>query len=138
MLKAMESVGLVERAREILLIDQRYRRVTITPHGRWCIRRVLKAIRRREVERPLLQSFYFWNCDTYKKRLDFSLDLANHVGRMLVGLRDRMFLSNPYPVPTHSAFHYTRAERRALSAAAPDSDVELADVIAQDLAETFD
>lgn len=137
MLKAMEKIGLVQRARD-MMVDQRYRRVTITRHGRWCIRRVLKAIRRREVEKPLLKSMSFWNCDTRNKRRDFSVDLAQRIRRLLIGLNDRMFLSNPYPVPMQVAFQKTWARVLTLAAAAPKSDAELADIIAQDLAETID
>jgi DNA-binding MarR family transcriptional regulator len=108
MIKAMEKVGLVKRKREIIF-DQRRRRVRLTRYGRHCVHQVLKAIRRREIERPLLQSVSFYKCDTRNRRFDFILDLANHVGRVLIGLHDRA-RSHLYPVPCHTRFQ--KAKRR--------------------------
>jgi DNA-binding MarR family transcriptional regulator len=87
MITAMEKAGLVERRREVLF-DHRRRRVRLTRYGRHCIRRALKAIRRREIEKPLLQSVTFYLCATRNRRFAFIVDLVAHLRRVLRGLRD--------------------------------------------------
>jgi DNA-binding MarR family transcriptional regulator len=109
MIKAMEKAGLVKRSREIIF-DQRRRRVRLTAYGRSCIRRVLRAIRRREIEKPLLQSVSFYKCDTRNKRFDFILDIARHVSRVLIGLRDRAQQSDLYPVPYRTQFQTAKRQ----------------------------
>src|ERR1700689_1444636 len=115
MVRAMEKLGLVERSREIIF-DQRRRRVTLTRYGRRCIRLVLKAIRRREIEKPLLESVSFWKCSTRDKRFDFILDLTDHVRRVLIGLCDGAYYWF-YPGPCHTEFQ-KRSSRRLRSATA--------------------
>ena len=85
LVKAMEKAGLVERSREIIF-DHRRRRVRLTRYGRRCVRRVLKAIRLREIDRPLLESVSFWKCNTGKERTDFIVDLIGRMRRVLIGL----------------------------------------------------
>jgi DNA-binding MarR family transcriptional regulator len=136
MVRAMEKAGLLKRSPEILF-DHRRRRVTLTRYGRHCIRLVLKAIRRRVVERPLLQSTTFYKCDTHDKRFDFILDLARSVGRVLIGLRGG-WAPELYPVPLHTEFQRRVArERRLPKEPVPECEGS-ADVIAQDLAEAVD
>jgi DNA-binding MarR family transcriptional regulator len=96
MIKAMEKIGLVQRSPEIVF-DRRCRRVKITAYGRRCIRQVLKVMRRREIENPLLVSVSFWNCKTRKQRLDYLRGLGNGVGRVLLGLGD-WALFRMYPI----------------------------------------
>jgi DNA-binding MarR family transcriptional regulator len=125
MVRAMEKIGLVERRREILF-DGRRRRVIITPKGRCCIGRVLKAIRRREIEKPLLDSVAFWNRETRNKRFDFVVDLGNHVRHLLHGLGDRAE-RRPYPTPLRTEFQKHAALAEAAARAAPESDGYAAD-----------
>ncbi len=135
MVRAMEKIGLVERRREIIF-DGRRRRVIITPKGRCCIRRVLKAIRRREIEKPLLDSVAFWSCETRNKRFDFIVDLGHHVGRLLRGLGDRAEC-RPYPMPSRMEFRKGDALAKAAARAAPESDGYAADDSGDSLTSTL-
>jgi DNA-binding MarR family transcriptional regulator len=136
MIKAMEKAGLVARNPE-MLFDHRRRRVTLTRYGRHCIRLVLKAIRRREVEKPLLQSASFYRCNTHDKRFDFILDLANSVQRVLIGLHGG-WVNLVYPVPFHTeSQRMTARHHRLLKDGVPECEGS-ADIITQDLAEAVD
>jgi DNA-binding MarR family transcriptional regulator len=123
MVGAMEKLGLVERSPEYLF-DHRRRRVRLTRYGRHCIRLVLKAIRRREVEKPLLESVRFWCCNTLRKRLDFILDLGTHVRRLTHGLHDGAN-DRIYRIPFHTdfgnrlAWRYDRPRGKARTVDAP-------------------
>ena len=135
MVRAMEKAGLIEKSREVLF-DHRRRRVTLTRYGRHCIRLVLKAIRRREIEKPLLESTTFYKCNTHDQRFDFILDLTRSVRRVITGLHGG-WVNEPYPVPYRMEVQRRIArQKRLLKEGVPDC-VGSADVIAQDLAEAI-
>ncbi len=97
MIKAMEKAGLVQRNPD-LHFDHRRRRVTLTSYGSRCIRLVLKAIRRREVEKPLLKAATFYRCDTYARRFDFIVEISDRIQRVLTGLQGG-WVNRLYRVP---------------------------------------
>ncbi|MEO7113903.1 MAG: helix-turn-helix domain-containing protein [Polyangiaceae bacterium] len=107
MVSAMEKAGLVQRKREIIF-DKRRRRVRLTRYGSRCVHQIMKALRRREIEKPLLQSVTFYQCDTRNKRLDFTRELGNHVRRILIRLRDGA-QTHLYPTPSQ----FRKAKRQA-------------------------
>jgi DNA-binding MarR family transcriptional regulator len=59
MVKALVKAGFVER-KVAMWGDQRCQRLKLTPYGRRCLLRILKAIRNRAVERPLLKALVRW------------------------------------------------------------------------------
>lgn len=96
MVKALEKGGFVKRG-VAMWGDQRCQHVKLTPYGRRCLLRVLKAIRAREVDRPLLRSLSrFWS-DSHEKRATFLRELTNHAQRLRLALTGD-FEPNFYPI----------------------------------------
>jgi DNA-binding MarR family transcriptional regulator len=87
MVIALEKAGFVKRVLA-LWGDQRCRRVKLTPYGRRCLIRVLKALRSRAVERPLFKALTRWT-RTRDERTTFVCELDLGAFRLSRGLGDR-------------------------------------------------
>jgi DNA-binding MarR family transcriptional regulator len=87
MVVALEKAGFVKRVLA-LWGDQRCRCVKLTPYGRRCLLRVLKAIRSRAVERPLFNALTRWT-RTRDERTIFMHELDARAMRLSSGLGDR-------------------------------------------------
>lgn len=90
MVVALEKAGFVTR---VLAMwgDRRCRRVKLTPYGRRCLLRVLKAIRGGAVDRPLFKGTGRW-ASTRDERTIFIHELDTLAMRLSWGLGDRAVL----------------------------------------------
>jgi len=86
MVRALEEGGLVRRC--VDYFDRRCRRLKLTHYGRRCLLGVLKAIRRREVERPLLRPIFRPWLHSRAQRGKFIYKLAWNLCRFNNGMRD--------------------------------------------------
>lgn len=87
MVVALEKAGFVKRVLA-LWGDQRCRRIKLTPYGRRCLLRVLKAIRGRVVERPLYNALTRY-ARTRDARTTFIHELDQRAMRLSFALGDR-------------------------------------------------
>ncbi|MEO7113762.1 MAG: MarR family winged helix-turn-helix transcriptional regulator [Polyangiaceae bacterium] len=97
MVKALEKAGFVKR--EEHYYDRRYRFLKLTAYGRRCVLRVLKALRRREIDRAILHSLVNISRISRAKRAAFVNQLVHSVRRFNIA-RDRYFAPDFYPIPT--------------------------------------
>jgi DNA-binding MarR family transcriptional regulator len=108
MVIALEKAGFVTRCWASW--DQRCRRVKLTPYGRRCALRMLKTIRRRLVERPLLRSLArFWTDSRVERELAL-YELSSHASRLWTGLSG-IFGRELYRVPARPVLPKSRARR---------------------------
>jgi DNA-binding MarR family transcriptional regulator len=96
MVKALEKAGFIKRTVE--LWDQRCRRLELTPYGRRCLLRVLKALRSREVDRALRASLVPSLGRSYARRSAFIHRLVHTVHRLNMALNRDVAL-NFFPIP---------------------------------------
>jgi DNA-binding MarR family transcriptional regulator len=96
MVAALEKAGFVRS--EENYYDRRYHVLKLTTYGRRCLRRVLKELRRREVDRTLLRSFIPILGVSRARRSAFLHRFIHKVRRFNVAL-DRTFEPNLYRVP---------------------------------------
>ena len=96
MVAALEKAGFV--VREVDYYDRRCRRVKLTCYGRRCLLRVLKAIRRHEVERRLLRPVCTFERSTRATRFAFISGVAVKIFRFNFAFGDGA--QDIYPMPT--------------------------------------
>lgn len=102
MVGALEKAGFLTR--QVNDIDQRYRVLRLTVYGRRCLLRVLKTLRRRELDRALLNAFVPMMGVSYGRRAAFIHRLVNSVRRLDIAL-NRNYATTFYPVPDPD-FHW--------------------------------
>jgi DNA-binding MarR family transcriptional regulator len=96
MVKALEKAGFVKG--EPHHYDRRYRFLKLTAYGRRCLLRVLKTLRRREIDRTLRDAFVRNMSISRAKRAAFIYRLVLSVRRFNSAL-DRYFGPDLYPLP---------------------------------------
>ena len=88
MIKVLIKGGFVQRTTEWNLGDQRFKELELTRYGRRCLLRVLKALRRRDVDKPLCRALPTLWYPTRENRTKFFFDLFHLARRLILGLHD--------------------------------------------------
>jgi DNA-binding MarR family transcriptional regulator len=96
MVKALEKAGFIKREKNYY--DRRFHVLKLTTYGRRCLLRVLKALRRREIDRTLRHSFVHIMSTSRARRAAFIYRLVLSVQRFNTAL-NRNFGPDLYPLP---------------------------------------